>query len=62
MKAGDKVKVLSSPYEIFEVGSEYKISYTNDDLIYLIDPFYEGTDEESLAAWPFWEEELELVK
>jgi len=61
MKAGNKVKVLTNVYSIFEIGSEYTISYTNDDMIYLIDPFYEGTDEESLAVWPFMEDELELV-
>lgn len=59
--AGNKVRIISSPYTMFEVGSEYKISYTNDDMIYLVDPFYEGTDEESLAVWPFMEDEVELV-
>lgn len=62
MKAGNKVKVLTNVYSIFDVGSEYKIIYTNDDMIYLVDPFYEGTDEESLAVWPFMEDEVELVE
>ena len=60
--AGSKVRIISSPYTMFEVGSEYTISYTNDDMIYLVDPFYEGTDEESLAVWPFMEDEVEIVE
>lgn len=61
MKANDKARIISSPYTMFNVGSEYKVSYASDDLIYLVDPFYEGTDEESLAVWPFIEDEVEIV-
>lgn len=56
--AGNKVRIISSPYTMFEVGSEYTISYTNDDMIYLVDPFY----EESLEVWPFMEDEVEIVE
>lgn len=63
MKAGDKVKVLESPYTMFEVGSEYTISYVDDRPygIFLVDPFYENSDEASSAQWPFHRDEVELV-
>ena len=64
MKAGDKVKVLESPYTMFEIGSEYTISYVDDRPygIFLVDPFYENTDEASSAQWPFHRVEVELVE
>ena len=64
MKAGDKVKVLESPYSMFEVGSEYTISYVDDRPygIFLVDPFYENSDEASSAQWPFHRDEVELVE
>lgn len=63
MKAGDKVKVLSSPYEIFEVGETYTISYVDDRPygIFLVDPFYENTEEANSSQWPFHRDEVELV-
>lgn len=64
MKAGDKIKVLESPYTMFEVGSEYTISYVDDRPygIFLVDPFYENSDEASSAQWPFHRDEVELVE
>lgn len=64
MKPGDKVKVLESPYTMFEVGSEYTISYVDDRPygIFLVDPFYENSDEASSAQWPFHRDEVELVE
>lgn len=64
MKAGDKVKVLSSPYEIFTVGEIYTISYEDDRHygIYLLDPFYEGMEVLDFKSWPFHRDELELVE
>ncbi len=63
MFAGDKVKVLESPYTMFEVGSEYTISYVDDRSygIFLVDPFYENTDEAISSQWPFHRDEVELV-
>ena len=68
MNIGNKVKIISSPYTMFEVGSTYTISYIGDrpygkDVynIYLVDPFYENTDEASSAQWPFHRDEVELV-
>lgn len=63
MIAGNKVKILSTPYTMFEVGSEYTISYVDDRPygIYLVDPFYENSDEASSAGWPFHRDEVELV-
>lgn len=63
MKPNDKVRIISSPYTIFEVGSEYTISYVDDRPygIFLVDSFYEDTDEESSAQWPFHRDEVELV-
>lgn len=64
MKAGDKVKVLESPYTMFEVGSEYTISYVDDRPygIFLVDPFYENTEEANSCQWPFHRDEVELVE
>lgn len=64
MKPNDKVRIISSPYTMFEVGSEYTISYVDDRPygIFLVDPFYENTDEASSAQWPFHKDEVELVK
>lgn len=68
MKPNDKVRIISSPYSMFEVGSEYTISYVdtasgNPYGIYLTDPFYEGVDESpDSAQWPFHRDEVELVK
>lgn len=63
MKAGDKVKVLESPYTMFEVGSTHTISYVDDRPygVYLVDPFYENSDEANSAQWPFHRDEVELV-
>ena len=61
--ADKKVKVLSSPYSMFEVGKEYTISYVDDRPygIFLQDPFYEGEDVHEFGQWPFSRDELELV-
>lgn len=61
MKIGDKVKIVETVYTSFSVGSEHTISSINEDLIYIIDPFYVGSDEDIYAQWPFMEYELELV-
>ena len=63
MKPNDKVRIISSPYTMFEVGSEYTISYVDDRPygIFLVDPFYENSDEASSAQWPFHRDEVELV-
>lgn len=63
MKTGDKVKVLESPYTMFEVGSEYTISYVDDRPygVYLTDPRYTGTDKATNEQWPFHRDEVELV-
>ncbi len=63
MKAGDKVKVLTSPYNMFCVGSDYTVSYVDDRPygIFLVDPFYENTKEANSAQWPFHKDELEVV-
>lgn len=64
MKSGDKVKVLTNVYSMFDVGSEHIIRYVgsfDNDMVYLVDPFYDGTEEESTAVWPFMTDEVELV-
>lgn len=66
MQIGDKVKVLESPYTMFEVGSEYTISYVdtasgNPYGVFLVDPFYENTEEANSGQWPFHRDEVELV-
>lgn len=69
MQIGTKVKILSSPYSIFEAGSENTVckivkEHENDSvgiLYYLLDPFYSNTDIED-ALWPFLEDELEVVQ
>ena len=68
MQTNDKVRIKSSPYTMFEVGSIHTISYIDDrpyggDVynIYLVDPFYENSDEASSAQWPFHRDEVELV-
>lgn len=67
MNIGNKVRIISSPYTMFEVGSEYTISYVDDRPygVYLVDPFYEDanqhSDEASSAQWPFHRDEVELV-
>lgn len=63
MKPNDKVRIISSPYTMFEVGSEYTISYVDDRPygIFLVDPFYENTEEDNSAQWPFHRDEVELV-
>ena len=63
MKPNDKVRIISSPYTMFEVGSEYTISYVDDRPygIFLVDPFYENTEEANRAQWPFHRDEVELV-
>lgn len=47
MKIGDKVKVLLSPYSIFDEGKVYTVGYVDDRPygVYLIDPFYEVSGE-----------------
>lgn len=64
MKAGDKVKIKSSPYTMFEVDSIHTVSYFDDRPygIYLVDPFYGGSDEASSAQWPFSLDEVEIVE
>lgn len=61
--AGNKVRITSSPYTMFEVGSEYTISYVDDRPygIFLVDPFYENTEEANSGQWPFHRDEVELV-
>lgn len=63
MKINDKVRIITSPYTMFEVGSEYTISYVDDRPygIFLVDPFYENTEESNNAQWPFHRDEVELV-
>ena len=63
MNVGDKVKIKSSPYTMFEVGSIYTVSYIDDRPygIFLVDPFYENTEEAKSAQWPFSLDEVELV-
>lgn len=63
MKLNDKVRIISSPYTMFEVGSEYTISYVDARPygIFLVDPFYEDTEEANSAQWPFHRDEVELV-
>jgi hypothetical protein len=46
---------------MFEVGSEHFVYSVVKDLVYLIDPFYNGQIEEG-ALWPFLESELEEIK
>jgi hypothetical protein len=62
--AGSKVRIISSPYTMFEVGSEYTISYVDDRPygIFLVDPFYEGTEEANSAQWPFHRSEVEVAE
>lgn len=65
MKIGDKVKVLLSPYSIFDEGKVYTIGYVDDRPygVYLVDPFYETSGEaKDCRSWAFHREELELVK
>lgn len=64
MKIGTKVCIISSPYTMFEVGSIHKISYIDDRPygIFLVDPFYENSDEASSAQWPFSLDEVEVVE
>ena len=61
---GNKVRIISSPYTMFEVGSEYTISYVDDRPygIFLVYPFYENTDEASSGQWPFHRDEVEIVE
>lgn len=63
MKPNDKVRIISSPYSMFEVGSEYTISYVDDRPygVYLTDPRYMGTDKADSEQWPFHKDELKLV-
>lgn len=63
MKPNDKVRIISSPYTMFEVGSEYTISYVDNRPygIFLVDPFYENTEEANSSQWPFHRDEVELV-
>lgn len=62
--AGNKVRIISSPYTMFEVGSEYTISYVDDRPygIFLVDPFYENTEEANIGQWPFHRDEVEIVE
>jgi hypothetical protein len=64
MQIGTKVRIISSPYSMFEVGSIYTISYIDDRPygIFLVDPFYENSDEATSAQWPFSRDELEVVQ
>lgn len=66
MKAGDKVKVLQSPYTMFEVGSEYTISYVdtasgNPYGVYIQEVRFDGAAPDDTAQWPFHRDEVELV-
>lgn len=60
MKENDEVKVIESPYEVFGAGTQHTIYSVVGDLVYLLDPLYQGTNQED-AIWPFLEDELELV-
>lgn len=68
MQINDKVRIKSSPYTMFEVGSTHTISYYDDRPygIYLCDPFYEGmsedTDKANNSHWPFSADEVEIVE
>jgi hypothetical protein len=64
MQIGTKVRIISSPYTMFEVGKEYTISYIDDRPygIFLVDPFYENTEEAKSAQWPFHRNEVEVVE
>ena len=63
MKSGDKVKIKSSPYTMFEVGSIHTVSYFDARPygVYLVDPFYDNSDEANSAQWPFSLDEVEIV-
>jgi len=49
---------------MFEVGSEYIVSYFDDRPygVYLVDPFYQDSEEENSSQWPFSLDEVEVVK
>lgn len=61
MKQNDKVKIIESPYKMFDFGTEHSVYALVGDLIYLVDPFYIGTENEEDALWPFLEDELEII-
>lgn len=63
MQIGTKVRIISSPYTMFEVGSIHTVSYFDDRPygVYLVDPFYQESDEENSAQWPFSLDEVEIV-
>ena len=63
MKVSDKVKVISSPYSMFEVGEVYTVSYVDERPygIYLTDPFYGDLDHTGRSYWAFHRNEVELV-
>jgi hypothetical protein len=61
---GNKVRIISSPYTMFEVGSEYTISYVDDRPygIYIQEVRFDGADPDDTAQWPFHRDEVELVE
>ena len=63
MNIGTKVRIISSPYTMFEVGSIHTVSYFDDRPygVYLVDPFYQNSDETNSAQWPFSLDEVEIV-
>ncbi|RYY51327.1 MAG: hypothetical protein EOO06_00940 [Chitinophagaceae bacterium] len=62
MKTADKVRILAPTFEsMFPVGSEHFVHSCEGDFIYLIDPFYAGTDSDE-GMWPFLESELEKAE
>lgn len=63
MKIGTKVRIISSPYTMFEVGSIHTVSYFDDRPygVYLVDPFYGDSDEAKSAQWPFSLDEVEII-
>jgi len=62
MTPNTKLRILAPTFEsMFPVGSEHFVHSCEGDFIYLIDPFYVGTDNDD-ALWPFLEDELEVVE
>lgn len=51
MKTNDKVRILSTPYTVFEQGKEYTIRYVDDRPygVFLKGPRFEGCDEDDNA-------------
>lgn len=63
MKPQLKAKVLVPVFEsTFVVGEVYKVMSIENEMVHLLDPLYEGTDEDNAAWWPFMEDEVEIIK